>query len=175
MADSDSLQKFGLIGGLVFAVVAGGLYFQATREPGAETLRTLEARPSASSAAGAPAERAGSIPVGVLGMMQNPRVAPPEGAAAVERALKAALKPLNRCYDAQQSSHEPDGTLYVKLHTTADGSARDVQLAFRGPSGEALHNCASAALAAVRYEDVAADTLVSWPLRWARGKGLTLR
>ncbi len=177
MANPDTLQKFGLIGGLVFAVVAGGLYLQTTTSSGGtEPLKTVRAVPPPSSGSAAPSEPEGTIPVGVLGMMQKPRVVPPESMPAVKAALKGVLGDLGDCYDAAGSSHEPDGTLYVKLHVTGDGGTRDVQLAFRGPSGRALKDCASGVLSGMAVgDDAAVDTLVSWPLRWTRGKGLRLR
>ena len=176
MADQDTLQKIGLIGGLVFAVVAGGLYMQTTMSEGTEPLPRVRPEPPPPSSSGSPEVAAGTIPVGVLGMMQAPRVVPASGFDGVSAALSGALEELDACYDANKASFAPDGTLYVKLHTTEGGGTRDVQLAFRGPSGEALHACVSAVLGPLEFDDgVSPDTLVSWPLRWKRGKGLRLR
>ncbi len=175
VADPDTLQKLGLAGGLLFAVVAGGLYLYATLDSGSEALPAVRSAPPPASASSAPKEAAGTIPVGVLGMMQAPRVVPPTAMEGVDAALGSALGPLGACYDADAASHEPDGTLYVKLHTGPDGVATDIQLAFRGPSGQALHDCASGVLGTVDFGDVPEGTLVSWPVRWSRGQGLRLR
>ena len=176
MADQDTLQKLGLIGGLVFSVVAGGLYLNASTSGGSDSPPVARAAQPPAKVSAAATPPAGSIPVGVLGMMQAPRVVPTSSLKGVRSSLAGALDELNACYDASKDSFDPDGTLYVRLHTTEGGGTRDVQLAFRGPSGKALHACASSALSKLEFDDrVAPDTLVSWPVRWERGKGLRLR
>ncbi len=174
MSNPETLQKIGLVGGLLFAAIAGALYFQSTRDTGTQRLQQVRAMPAESSA-GEVKEVAGQIPVGVLGMMSAPRVVPPEGMKPVTKALKGSLDDLSACYKANQASSEPDGTLYLKMHTTAEGTARDIQLAFRGPSGPELHACVSGVLGGASFAGTAEDTLVSWPLRWKRGKGVRLR
>jgi hypothetical protein len=175
VANPETLQKLGLVGGLVFAAVAGVLYFQATHDSGSERLKNVRSVPPPSSAGAGAADVAGSIPVGVLGMMSSPRVVPADAKKAVKKALKASLPGLGDCYTSNKASSEPDGTLYIKLHTTDAGTARDIQIGFRGPSGAELQACVSGVLGAASFEGVAADTLVSWPLRWKRGEGMRLR
>lgn len=178
MADSDTLQKIGLVGVLAFAAVAGALYYQATQEPMPEAPvpATFDREiPAPTTDTLQPKEAAGTIPVGVLGMMQAPRVVPEAGMKGVEAGLLSVKADLDACYSTPAADGQADGTLYVKLHTTAEGTTRDVQLAFRGPSGKVLHDCASAALLGMTVDGVKADTLVSWPLRWGRSSGLRLR